>query len=333
MGNSSSIPNCQAAIRTKDGKKFTISYHSLVEHILLLRKVIHNPEMTTEGPVLNYYIRDYCKRMAKQEMRTKEQQLKLPWQIEWIWHVHRLHPLAYLNDCKNQLEGGLVHKKVRKFINKSNKKEKAKRSFSLILSHLLFVPSIDLKKAVIRQKDFLDKFQKHVFYSHKLQELDESYFQNLIQNYVLFIKLARQNQLIVPTFEIALIWHTDMRFPSHYHELSIGLCGFILDHDDSIESNALSDGYQKTADRWRETYSSEYGQDIDHARLRASQVISSNAVVFVPITIDSTYYSDCDGSSYASGGIKREGYRGGGAGGEADDGYADGGGCGECEGG
>ncbi len=122
-----------------------------------------------------------------------------------------------------------------------------------------------------------------------------------------------------------------MRFPSHYHELSIASYGFIVDHDDSIESNILTDSYQKTADRWKETYNSEYGQDIDHTRLRASQIISSNAVVFVPITIDSTYYRDGDGSSYASGGItsggiEHEGYRGG-----ADDRYADGGGCGGCE--
>jgi hypothetical protein len=101
MGNSSSdsIKNYTARIETKDEKIFKISYHSLVEYILLLRKVIHHPEMRKEGPLLDSFIQNYCQRMARGEMRTEDQQLKLPWEIEWIWHVNRLYPLTYLNDC------------------------------------------------------------------------------------------------------------------------------------------------------------------------------------------------------------------------------------------
>jgi hypothetical protein len=46
MGQSvSSIKNYTAKIETKDEKTFEILYHSLVEHFILLRQVINNPEI------------------------------------------------------------------------------------------------------------------------------------------------------------------------------------------------------------------------------------------------------------------------------------------------
>ncbi|CAF1278496.1 unnamed protein product [Rotaria sp. Silwood1] len=93
MGSSTSslppsIRNYPVIIKTKNGKQFSMMYHSLNEHILLLWKVINHPEMTQEEPELNYYIKDYCKRMSKGKMRTYDQQENLPWQLERIWHVH-----------------------------------------------------------------------------------------------------------------------------------------------------------------------------------------------------------------------------------------------------
>ncbi|CAF3414249.1 unnamed protein product [Rotaria sp. Silwood2] len=114
---SSSIQNFDARIRTKAGHKIRISYHDLVDHILLLGQVIAQPEMTQEGPTLDHFINDYCSRMAQQNMTNKHQQMKLPLETEWIWHVHRLHPLNYLNDCTKQLPGRkLIDKKVRQVL-------------------------------------------------------------------------------------------------------------------------------------------------------------------------------------------------------------------------
>jgi hypothetical protein len=59
------------------------------------------------------------------------------------------------------------------------------------------------------------------------------------------MKLAQKNEMIVPTFDIDLIWHSHMRRPSHYQKFSIAICGFVVDHDDSIEQNILSNNYQK----------------------------------------------------------------------------------------
>ncbi|CAF5084424.1 unnamed protein product, partial [Rotaria sp. Silwood1] len=159
MGSSTSslppsIRNYPVIIKPKNGKQFSMMYHSLIEHILLLRKVINHPEMSQEGPELNYYINDYCKRMSKGKMRTYDQQENLPWQLEWICHVHRLHPLAYLNDCNKQLSDELVDKKCPKLIidcDKQDELKKSKNPFSSNNTNLQFIPSIDLRSAVIRQ--------------------------------------------------------------------------------------------------------------------------------------------------------------------------------------
>jgi len=196
--------------------------------------------------------------MAQQEMTTKRQQLKLPWQIEWIWHVHRLHPLVYEKDCKQLPDGKLVDKMVYNMIKNRNKKHDSKIVFKSIKSRLSFIPSIDLVQAVVRQRDFLEKFKQHRLYSWNFKQVNRSYFEDLAENYVLFMRLARKKEMIVPTFDIDLIWHSHMRYPSHYQKCSIALCGFILDHDDSIEHDTLSDNYQKTADRWKTTYNTDY---------------------------------------------------------------------------
>ncbi|CAF1329833.1 unnamed protein product [Adineta steineri] len=285
MGSSpSSFSNFEATIQIKDGITFRISYADLVDHVLLLRKVISHPEMTEQGAELDYFIQDYCKRMAQQEMISKKQQLKLPWQTEWIWHVHRLHPIAYFNDCTKQLQ-----------------------VFTSIKNDSSFVPSIDLTQAVIRQRDFLQNFQKHDLYERSFKQQNLSYFEQLVQNYVLFLKLARENEMIVPTFDIDIIWHSHMRRPVHYRTVSKALCGFILDHDDAIEQNILSNSYQKTAERWKQTYNTDYGHNIDRKNIEASLYVSSCAAV------GSGWDSICAG--------------GGGCGGDGE-----GGGCGEdCE--
>ncbi len=52
-----------------------------MEHIFLLQKVIKHSEMTKQGRELDNYIQEYCQQMAQGQMKTTDQQLKLPWQI------------------------------------------------------------------------------------------------------------------------------------------------------------------------------------------------------------------------------------------------------------
>ncbi|CAF3687059.1 unnamed protein product [Rotaria sp. Silwood1] len=240
MGNSHAffshlIPHFDATIVTSDGQTFEISNFELIDHILLLRQVIAHQEMIQKGEVLDYYIEDYCKRMSDQTMMTIHQQLELPWQIDWIWHVHRLHPIAYNNDCIRQLSSGqLVDKRCLRLTIEQYQKHHLNVSSESIRGHLKFVPSLDLTSAILYQRTFLENFKKHYLFSMDLQHMNRNLFEQMVQNYVSFLKLSKENEIIVPTFDIDLIWHTHMRFPSHSQKASIALCGSILDHNDFI---------------------------------------------------------------------------------------------------
>ena len=133
-------------------------------------------------------------------------------------------------------------------IKNRHKKRRSKVAFTSIDSAVTFHPSIDLTQAVVRQRDFLNKFVQHDLYKAEFTRADSLYFERAVQNYASFLKLARKGEIIVPTFEIDLIWHSHMRRPLHYQTVATALCGFILDHDDSIEQNLLTDNYQRTAD-------------------------------------------------------------------------------------
>ncbi len=157
--------------------------------------------------------------------------------------------------------------------------------YRTVMVHYLFHQSISAS-AVIRQNDFLEKFQKHFLYSYDLQEFGELRFQNLVEDYVSFVKLARKGQMIVPTFDIDLIWYTHMRYPSDYHKFSTDLCGFILNHDDSIEQSVLIDAYQTKANRWKQTYQSQYNKNINREHSQTIKYRSSRGKDF---TYDSTF--------------------------------------------
>ncbi|CAF0954814.1 unnamed protein product [Adineta steineri] len=108
-----------------------------------------------------------------------------------------------------------------------------------------------------------------------------SSFEQIVQNYISFMKLAKKGTMIVPTFDIDLIWHTHMRSPMSYIDFSTTVCGFILNHDDSIDKNVLNVAYENTTNQWKLTYQSEYGQNIDRDCLRNTSYKSS--CVMIPI--------------------------------------------------
>ncbi|CAF3620771.1 unnamed protein product [Rotaria sp. Silwood1] len=145
-----------------------------------------------------------------------------------------------------------------------------------------------------------------------LRLLNRNLFEQMVQNYISFLKLAKIDEIIVPTFDIDLIWHTHMRFPLSYQNTSKALCGFLLDHDDSLENDILVDAYQKTAEQWKMTYKVDYGKDIDKDNLRTSQYVSSCAIIMAPVVIYSS--SGCGGGGGGGGGCGGGGGGGGGGG-------------------
>ncbi|CAF5216078.1 unnamed protein product, partial [Rotaria magnacalcarata] len=180
MGNSSaslSLPSLTTHIVTKSGSVFRLSYFDLVDHIILLRQVVVHPEMIEKGDKLNYFIKDYCHRMSNNQMMSKYRQSELPWEIDWIWHVHRLHPINYYNDCIKQIPNNIfIDKRIQKLTIDEYHKFDYSNSEKRINNQITFVPSFDLGKAVLSQRDFLDKFQQHELYTFDLRNMSPMKF-------------------------------------------------------------------------------------------------------------------------------------------------------------
>ena len=333
MGNStaSNVVRLTANVRSGRSVTFRFSLMDLVDHIVLLRRIISRPEMTGKSDWLKSVIHDYCYQMSHNSLMSKRQQSKLPLEIEWIWHVHRLHPRHYLNDCLEKIPGNyLIDKKIHKYsIQQYPLYAPIDRRQIQTASTLSFVPSIDLLEAVLRQKSFLEKFERHPFFSIDIARIDANLFQNYVENYVCFLKLARENQIIVPSFDIDLIWHTHLRHPLSYIEVTKSLCGFVLDHDDSISQEKLSESYRKTAELWTLTYNTNYGHhsissDLSHANLSARNKTHQTTTDTSGCGGSNDFYIRVADTRDFSGTSEGSGDGGGGDG--------DGGGCGGCGG-
>ncbi|CAF3092897.1 unnamed protein product, partial [Rotaria sp. Silwood2] len=163
--------NINTEVEINHDEPLKITFEDFIDHILLLRKVINHSDMTQDRKLLNQYIDEYCQKMAREEMVTDDQRSQLSWEILWIWHVHRLHPLAYYNDCTSQLPNGqLVDPKVQYVLSDA----------STHRPHPSFIPSVNLVEAVIRQRTFLEKFMKHYLYTSDLQQMNRSFFPNMV---------------------------------------------------------------------------------------------------------------------------------------------------------
>ncbi|CAF2728433.1 unnamed protein product [Rotaria sp. Silwood2] len=101
-----------------------------------------------------------------------------------------------------------------------------------------------------------------------------------------------------------------MKSPSSYQKTSKALCGFLLDHDDSLGNDSLVDAYQKTAKQWRTTYKVDDGKNIDKDSSRTSQYVSTRAMIAAPVVIYSS-----SGNDGGIGGCGGDGRGGGGCGG------------------
>jgi len=120
--------------------------------------------------------------------------------------------------------------------------------------------SYNLRDAAIRQSTFLWQVQGQ-------QYNDDNFLKQGVINYHKFIQLKStetgKNQLIVPTYQIDLIWHTHILFSiEKYYDDCIKVAGSKMNHDDSIndrhEGGLLDLSFKATKKLWEQTYGESY---------------------------------------------------------------------------
>lgn len=82
---------------------------------------------------------------------------------------------------------------------------------------------------------------------------------NMKLRYVKFMNLMRiQGNMIVPTLDIDLVWHTHQLSSKVYEEWCIMSIGRAINHDDTIDAPELTNGLDHTKQLWAQAYQEDY---------------------------------------------------------------------------
>ncbi|KAK9595731.1 hypothetical protein V6Z92_002226 [Aspergillus fumigatus] len=118
--------------------------------------------------------------------------------------------------------------------------------------------ALDLVGAVIRQGTFVQKMD-HIDWLHSPTVM--ATMDRLIRKYHVFFYIMASNQLrmAVPTLDVDLAWHTHQLAPQRYFEYSVyqtkshtsTRTATFIDHDDKVDENRLSDGFEWTSKMYR----------------------------------------------------------------------------------
>lgn len=107
--------------------------------------------------------------------------------------------------------------------------------------------ALDLVGAVIRQGTFVQKMDNlDWIHSPALAATME----RLIRKYGVFFEILSKypNRMAVPTLDVDLAWHTHQLSPARYFAFSKKQTdGTFIDHDDKVDENKLSDGFEWTS--------------------------------------------------------------------------------------
>lgn len=216
------------------------------------------------------------------------EQLIPPIDVAWLWHCHRLAPYDYGRYVRKELgvdkyldanppfalqcaEGAVVghdgsndaanHTRElwamryadEPFFYESNTKEQSSDGYGML-------HNFDLVDSCERQATFLWQVTQERFG-------DEEFLQDGVDAYNKFLKLRStkdgKDQIIVPTYQIDLMWHTHILSSLARYDVDCKMItGRTLHHDDSLndrsEGSTLNRAFDATKQIWEEIYKEEY---------------------------------------------------------------------------
>lgn len=113
-----------------------------------------------------------------------------------------------------------------------------------------------LRDAVLRQTAFVDKMNAHMWIRSPALE---GTLRRAIDRYAKFCELLRNSkEMLVPTLDIDLVWHTHQCAAVYYGRGMEALVGRFVNHDDTVGKNELATGSGYTRRLFRTQYGKEY---------------------------------------------------------------------------
>ena len=129
--------------------------------------------------------------------------------------------------------------------------------------------------------DLLEASKRHLRFAKRtlnLKFINNSFLEQATERYKNFLLMAKDyNGLLVPTLDIDIIWHTHMLSPIDYFPDCERIAGRVLNHNDELPSDELTDHFQKTEERWIRNYSSPYRRTAPKKKEKTNYVGSACA--------------------------------------------------------
>ncbi|GJN86593.1 hypothetical protein PLIIFM63780_010174 [Purpureocillium lilacinum] len=110
---------------------------------------------------------------------------------------------------------------------------------------------------VVRQESFVAKMHSQLWLRSPALE---GTLQRAVERYEVFLELfaLHPKQMLVPTLDIDLAWHTHQLSSARYRESTEERCGRFIDHDDKLPKSSLTKGMDRTAELYRAHTGREY---------------------------------------------------------------------------
>ena len=202
-----------------------------------------------------------------------------PTDVHWVWHAHMLSPNDYRNDCL-KVFGRVVDHRLATLEETAQKQEKTKVLWNEMFPTEAFELPKDRDEILERYNNFSDwkdesqleydiigsaMRQMSFHYQVSLPHYQKWFFLNeafLRYKKFLHLKKLHKKELLVPCYDIDLLWHTHQVHPSIYNRDCEKMLKMVLPHDDTIsdrsEGSTLNKAYSRTKDLWNKTYSEKY---------------------------------------------------------------------------
>lgn len=165
----------------------------------------------------------------------------------------------------------------------------------LAVNHGMFI-SDDLLGCIIRQERFIEKINNSswLFSPDLKPSIDES-----IVRYDRFLQLViESNEMLVPTLDIDLVWHTHQLSQFFYFNHFDSKSG-VIDHEDKVEAVVLDSNFKNTVKLYQSKFKSDYSKCICWYCVSAKGKSSSRSL-FKKSTKKSTSNSNGDSITHTS---------------------------------
>jgi hypothetical protein len=119
--------------------------------------------------------------------------------------------------------------------------------------------AMELGGAVIRQSVFVEKMHS-IDWLHS--PAARKTMNRLLTKYARFMVIIQTYPLhtAVPTLDVDLGWHTHQLSPRQYFDYSVHKCKKFIDHDDKMEEDALSSGFEWTSKTYEKHFQEVYSE-------------------------------------------------------------------------